>query len=143
MGLGIVVELDGYRLRRGFSRKSVLDRCEHRRLIYSQSERRVTCEDCNRDLEPFTAFMSLVHAYEKMHAAARRQMDAAKKAMEASVISRAAQAVDRVWRGRTMLPCCPHCRRGLAPEDFAGGVKSAVSREMESARRRRDQEDRP
>jgi hypothetical protein len=55
--------------------------------------------------------------------------------MEHSVISRAAKEVDKVWRSRHMAPCCPHCKTALLPEDFANGVKRAVSKELARAYR--------
>lgn len=136
-----VIDLAGFRLTRGRSTRSILDRCKHRHLIYAQTDRRIRCEDCQRDLDPFDALMALVGGLDEMVSEAKRRLREATEARKQALVSRAAKAVDEVWRGRNMAPCCPHCSRGLLPEDFAGGASSAVSREYEAARRAREKQD--
>jgi hypothetical protein len=46
----------------------------------------------------------------------------------------AVKRLDRIWRGRKMLPCCPHCSRGLFAEEMDG---AAVGIEYEIALRKR------
>jgi uncharacterized protein (DUF983 family) len=132
-----VVDLAGFRITRGTSKRVPWERCKHRKLIYDRQDRRVRCEDCNRDLDAFDALMVMVDGFGEMMGEVRRKQAAAREATAHSVVSRAAKAVDKLWRGQRMAPCCPHCSRGLLPEDFAGGVSSAVGREYEIARRQR------
>lgn len=49
---------------------------------------------------------------------------------------RAVKALDKAWSGKTMAVPCPHCDGGLLPEDFVT-IRSATSRDLELARRRR------
>ncbi len=115
--------------------------CGHKHLIYSTTERRIWCKDCSRTVDGFDAFMVLVDqwgAATKDIERRRREVDEASKHV---LISRAAKAVDEIWRGRSMAPCCPSCQRGLLPEDFTRGV-ACMSRELEVARRRKERETR-
>jgi hypothetical protein len=133
--LNRVVDLAGVRLRRGRTKPGVRE-CPHMNLTYSDTERRVWCDDCSRTIDNFDALMVVTRHFEQMMAAARRHETRAREAMEASLVSRAAKKVDEAWRGRGLVPACPHCHRGLLPEDFADGA-ALISREMETARRRK------
>ncbi|GEM_PF-4444040 len=45
----------------------------------------------------------------------------------------AAKKVEAVWRSRNMAPCCPHCGRGILPEDKLGDAQTR--RDFELRRR--------
>ena len=120
-----VLDFGDIRVARGLSRRA-FSACRHRRLRYDTRERRIWCTDCERDLEGFDAFVVMA---EQAHAFAASINERAKQVAEAErfqLRSRAAKAVDEVWRSRNMVPCCPHCNRGLLPEHFADGVKSSM-----------------
>lgn len=133
---GNVIDLAGVRIRSGRSTTRFGEKCGHMRMTYDQSERRVWCEDCNRTVDSFDAFDVLVKHLAEMERAAKDKLYRANEAIQTSIVSLATKALDRVWRGRRMAPCCPHCRVALLPEDFANGVGHSVSREIEIARRR-------
>lgn len=131
-----VIDLDGVRIQWGLPRAPWLSRCKHPHLVYSSEERRVWCEDCQRTIENFDAFMVLVKGFQRMEADARHKIAKADEAMAATIIRRAAKAVDKAWMGDRAIGC-PHCRGGILAEDFADGVGVQMSREYELARRNR------
>lgn len=133
-----VIDLAGYKIERGSAGHSV--RCKHQHLVYDDVERRIWCDDCNQTIEHYDAFMVIFNNYEKMQSHAKRVVEEANEAHKHSIISRAAKMLDKAFRKRKTTPCCPHCRRGLLAEDFAGGITHQVSREFEIARRKRDKE---
>lgn len=134
---GTVIDLADVRIRLGRSKVGPgLKQCEHHALIYSPSERRVWCEDCERTIDNFDAFLIFTRKFERMLSEARHRQTTANEALASSARLRATKALDRVWSGRTMVPCCPHCNRGLIAEDFAGGARSTISLEWEMARRK-------
>jgi hypothetical protein len=111
--------------------------CSHRRLIYCRSERRVWCEDCESTVESFDAFMTVTEHFHLMEREARAKLARAAEAEAATLVKRASKNLDRQWNGKhPMAVSCPHCRGGLLPEDFIDGG-SAVSRDIELARRKR------
>lgn len=130
-----VVDLAEVRVQFGLPRNRH-DRCPHRRLTYNVEDRRVWCQDCERSIDSFDAFMVLVRNFAAMERAARAKMEKAEEARDAHLGRRAAKELDRAWSGRQMAVACPHCRGGLLPEDFDRGV-AATSREIELARRAR------
>ncbi|MGX1693191.1 hypothetical protein [Brevundimonas naejangsanensis] len=128
-----VISLADVRVSRGWSRQSKV--CEHKSLVYSSRDRRIECKDCDQPIEAFDAFMTLVRHFDSMEDAARRREHQTKEAAGAVIVRKAAKALDKAW-GRKMAPCCPHCDRGLLPEDFERGG-SQIGQDFERARRKR------
>ena len=131
---GSVISLADVRVARGWSRPSKV--CGHKSLVYSSKERRIECKDCDQQVDGFDAFMVLCAHFHSMESASRSREARTKEALGAVIIRRAAKAFDKAW-GRKMAPCCPHCRGGLLPEDFANGAASSMGQEFEIARRKR------
>jgi hypothetical protein len=131
-----VVDIGDIRVARGMSRRPASS-CPHRQLHYDTHERRVWCADCERDIEGYDAFVLLT---ERFHAAQARLSEREKRIREAeahAVVSLAAKEVDKVWRGRNMVPVCPVCGSGLFPEDFKHGTGAAVGRDYGAAARQK------
>jgi hypothetical protein len=135
----VVVDLDKVRVALGWPRTPRHRRCKHQSMVYSTEQRRVWCKDCESTIETFDAWLVLIRNFEGMMRDVRGKLAKASAALSAVVIRRAAKEIDRTW-GQKMAPCCPHCRRGLLPEDFANGASSATSAEFERARRKRAME---
>lgn len=109
----VVIDLAGRRIARGFTRGRG---CRHRHLTYDQRERRIWCQDCNRTVEPFDAFMVVAEGFDDMVRDARRLKREAEDALAKTIHLRAAQAIEKLWRGRKHDPCCPACGSALTPE---------------------------
>lgn len=129
-----VIELAAVRIQRGETDRLSSRPCEHKSLVYSRSERRVWCSDCERTIDGFDAFLTLTLHFDSMVSAAKSKLARADQALRDTVGRRAAKLIDRAWSGRPMAVSCPHCRVGLLPEDFEHGL-SKFSAEFERARR--------
>lgn len=127
------MQIDDLRIARGLTRRPATT-CRHRHMTYDERERRVWCRDCETEVEPFDAFVSLVEVWERGHAGLARREAAIAEAEAHTVRSRAAKVMDAAWRSRTTAPLCPHCKEALLPEDVARGVATA-SRELAARRR--------
>lgn len=124
-----VVDIGDLRVARGKSRR-VPSACKHVRLAFDTDERRIYCQDCESDVEPFDAFLQLVERHHFLDAKADKlRRDAAH-----TITSRAAKRMDEAWRGRKMAPCCPHCKAAILPEDVVNGL-SKTNMEWEVRRR--------
>ena len=130
-----VVDIGDYRVARGFSRRE-FSTCPHRHMVYDEKERRIWCRDCERDVEPFDAFLNLVGDVDRVKKRLKAQQDRLDEAERFQARSLAAKAMDKAWRKRSMVPACPHCSEGLFPEDFKHGV-SMLGRDYAEARRGR------
>lgn len=134
---GRVVDLGEFRIRQGRTPHADAKRvCKHAHLTIVSSERRINCDDCGKDVEPFEVVQSLTRYWSDLGADIERKQRKADEASAATLVRRAAKEIDRAW-GHKMSPCCPHCRGALLPEDFANGAASSFNSEMERARRSR------
>lgn len=131
--LAEVIDLSGVRVRLGRTSYKI-KKCEHKKLIYCQSERRIWCEDCDRTIDSFDGFMTLTNHFAGMLSQAKSLTAKAVEAMKSTARLRATKELDRIW-GRSMAPCCPNCKHGLLPEDFADGAAGTYSAEFVRASR--------
>ena len=131
-----VIDLADMRVRFGLPK--IRNRCEHKNLVYNIGERRVWCKECETEVGNFDAFMTLVRNFAKMVKEANRKTAELNEALKSAARLRATKALDKEWGRKRMVPCCPHCKKGLMPEDFADGVTHRVSKEYELARRKKE-----
>ena len=128
-----VVDFGDARVARGLSRRPARV-CRHRSIVYDTAERRIYCEDCQRTLDPFDAFLVLVENMGEAQDRLKRRAAEVKDAEAHAMISRAAKAVDLIWRTRDQAPVCKCCGHGILPEDMLEGHRT-TSRKWEQARR--------
>jgi Zn finger protein HypA/HybF involved in hydrogenase expression len=124
-----VVTIGDLRVARGRTRRAHSS-CRHAQLVYNDTERRIWCEDCQSEVEPFDAFTSIV----ERHAHLQARIDQFYEAQSHALFSRAAKVMDEAFRSRNYAPCCPHCKQAILPGDVANGV-SRTSKELELRRR--------
>lgn len=129
-----VVDIGDYRVARGLSRR-VPSTCAHNNMVYDSKERRIYCPDCENDVEAFDAFEAIVYGYNHALEKLKRFREEVATAYREALHRIAARSLDKTWRSK-MLPCCPHCSRGLMPDDMI--KPSLVSKEFEAAQRARE-----
>ncbi len=134
-----VVDIGDYRVSRGMTRRPFTG-CHHHGLTYDKSERRIWCRDCERDVEPFDAFVGLAESYDRVRKSMIREREEIREAAKFNVRSLAAKAIDKEWRARKTVPICPHCHSGLFPEDFKNGIATAGREDAEAMRKRENVE---
>jgi len=134
---GELIDLAGVRIQRGIPKYNP-NQCTHRNILYCDNgrDRRIWCSDCEKDIEPFDAFMIFARQFEGMISEAQDMRQKAAEALRATARLRATKVLDKAWSGNVMAVACPHCRGGLLPEDFARG-SDQTSRDIEIARRKR------
>ncbi|MEF2073507.1 hypothetical protein [Consotaella aegiceratis] len=130
-----VVDIGDIRVARGLTRRPASS-CKHHRVNYDSRERRIWCKDCERDVDAFDAFLLLVEYFDREKARLDSREQRLKEAEAFQARSIAAKEIDKAWRSRTMVPCCPACGQGLFPEDFKSGV-AMLGRDYAEARRKR------
>ncbi|MBE0506753.1 MAG: hypothetical protein IBX50_08535 [Marinospirillum sp.] len=114
--------------------------CRHLSLIFDPVERKVWCDDCESEVDSFDAFCIFAERLADIDASLKRKSEQLQQDQETHLITRAAKAIDKDWRSRSLAPLCPHCKSALMPEDLAGGFKAYTSIEIERARRIRNTE---
>ena len=134
-----VVDIGDWRVSRGMTRRPHTG-CHHSKITYDPRERRIWCQDCERDVEPFDAFVGLVDRYGAAVSNIKKRRDRLNEAERFQARSLAVKELDKIWMRRNYVPACPHCSHGLFPEDFKNGV-AMLSRDYAEARRKKAKDD--
>jgi len=129
MGGVKVVDIGEARVRRGKTDRP-LDTCRHLRTVFDDDERRIWCKDCESDVDPYDAFKLLVENFDRANQALSKRQREVEESEQATIRSRATKLLDKIWRSRKSVPCCPHCKEGLLAEDFITGVIGEASKEL-------------
>ena len=108
--------------------------CQHVKTVIDEQAGTVTCRDCEATLSAFWVLGRIAREENRVFERIKRLRAEADQLESWTPFLRAQRTLERRWRGRSMLPVCPHCRHGLWPED----LQSAVSLELEVARRRKE-----
>lgn len=109
------------------------ERCKHLSLTYDDNGEIVTCDDCNAQVTAFWAMKMLAEHYDKAMQAVEARSQHVAEQTSRNLHLMAARKVEKAWRSRSMVPCCPHCDAGIFPEDGLGGTQ--INRQIEMARR--------
>lgn len=108
--------------------------CQHARTVIDEQAGTVTCRDCEVTLSAFWVLGRIAREENRVFERIRLMRAEAAELETWTPFLRAQRSLERRWRGKSMLPACPHCHHGLWPEDLQGGV----SLSLEIARRQKD-----
>ncbi len=117
-------------------RAATVKECSHKRFELDPNGQIVTCADCGQQVTAFWALEKLIDRWHRGHESLRAMRDKIEHDAQQITHLKAAKTMERTWRSRQMLPCCPHCHRGITPEDMQRA--SSVDRDFELARRQRE-----
>lgn len=116
-----VIEIGDFRIarkERSYTRE--LTECPHHWLELDDKGGLVQCTKCKVYVSAFWALSAMTaHINERFESVGRREKAAA-EAAERQLSLTAAQAVERAWRKRSMVPSCPHCNEAIFPGDGFG-----------------------
>jgi hypothetical protein len=132
----VVIQLDQWRVRKEGSRVAAVDGlCDHRNLTMDRHGLTVRCDDCQLQISAYWVLENLIDSYRRARDEVERARQAHLLKARAHIHLPAAQRVETAWRSRHMIPTCPHCSRGIFPEDGFGGAM--VPKAIELARRQK------
>jgi hypothetical protein len=107
--------------------------CKHKRVKLDDDGCIVRCADCDLQLAAYWMLTEFLEHYElalaKINARERRHAEALVRDIHLT----AAQRVEKAWRSRTMVPCCPHCGEGIRATDGLG--ETMINRTIDDRRR--------
>jgi hypothetical protein len=105
--------------------------CLHQRFVIDEQHGTVECAECGDVVSAFHAMCEIA----KDERDFRRQWASLKATYNEMLAYKpwlvAVRKLERIWRGKRMLPCCPQCGRGLEAEELLGrsvGIDFEMSR---------------
>ena len=138
---GNVVDIGTYRFKKVNTRSYGMRTgdCQHRNLTIDLNGEIITCDDCQKQVTAMWAVCMFLDYWDRLMRDLENRRKTVEELESKTVVLKAAKAVERAWRQRSMVPCCPHCHRAIFPTDGFPG-RSSVNKQMELARRRRESE---
>lgn len=109
------------------------ERCEHLNTTLYDDGQFVRCDDCGAHLSPYWVLGNILEQIRIARGSINESRAELELQRRESLHLMAAKVVEKAWRSKTMVPSCPHCRRGILPTDGFG--RSAVNKEIEIRRR--------
>ncbi len=106
--------------------------CRHLRLELEDRGDIVRCGDCGAQVSAYWALSMLADEFSRWGDRLESQDKRLREEQDKALHLIAARRIEKLWRGRKMTPLCPHCNRGILPEDGLG--HAAISREIELRR---------
>lgn len=131
-----VVDIGDMRIKRGMTRRPASS-CRHSTVHYDKQERRLWCPDCEKNVEAFDVVVGIAESLDAKTKGMEKREQKLKEVEEERLVSLAARAIDKLWRRRNMVPCCPNCNEGLLPEDFKDFRGAMVNADWTRAKRKK------
>src|ERR1700722_9161636 len=99
--------------------------CWHRRFEIDREGGAVFCAECNEEIPAFEALCIIARQDSMYHQRFFRLREEIVELQKYKPWLKAVKRLEHVWRGKKMLPCCPHCNKGIRTEDLAAsGMRS-------------------
>lgn len=128
-----VVNIDDLRITRQRDNKWKREACKHLHLTFDDNGEIIECDDCGKQIGGYWAVLMLAERYAEAWNKLQAGSEALARAKSEGVHLLAARKVERAWRSRSMVPCCPHCGQGIGPNEGFG--ETMINAEMERRRR--------
>lgn len=121
-----VIKIRDYR-----ARPPKRDECEHGPpYVLDTMSGTVECQKCGATVSAFHALKEITHVLGREHDARVSAARQIREIRRRTSWLRAVKNLDGIWR-RKMLPCCPHCKRGIEASamEHCSAVSSRYERE--------------
>jgi len=107
--------------------------CRSTKYEVDFQNKEVTCADCGAIVQPFDAICNLAQHYDRLQSEVRNLLQQRKQIVDWKPWLLSMRKLERTYRGGDMLPCCPHCGRGIMAHELN---KAATSKQRELERRK-------
>lgn len=98
--------------------------CKHLHVTLDDGGEVIVCSDCGKYLSAYWVLKNLsesINAKANEISAERKQLEQDKRN---NLHLKAAKNLESIWKGRHMLPVCPHCKNGITADEalHCGGI---------------------
>jgi hypothetical protein len=128
-----VVSLEVLRINRNIDKRC---KCEKPNYVVDSRNREVCCSKCGSRIDPFDALYSLAMDWERVEEDTKRLLEQRKQIAKYKPHMIVFRNLEKNYRGKEMLPSCPHCSRGFYFEELT----SWTNAELEKRRREKQGE---
>jgi len=114
---GVVIPVGDFSVEKKRRGRLDADVCNHLHMQMSDDGHTVFCTDCKKQLSAYYVLEIMMDSLVEQRELADRLTKKATEERNAVCHLRAAKHFESLWREKDSLPCCPHCKEGITPED--------------------------
>lgn len=110
-----IVGLDQIRINRGLEK---LCKCKKRKYVIDSTNRRITCNGCGAEVDPYEAMLDLAGRYEEYNQQVERLLEQRKMIAQYKPHLVVIKKLEKQYRGKQMIPNCPRCSEPFYLEEL-------------------------
>ncbi|MEN2468117.1 hypothetical protein [Ornithinibacillus sp. JPR2-1] len=111
-----VIGIDQLRINRGIEK---ICKCDNRRFMVDTQNRRITCQECGAVIDPYDAMYELARNGERLQEQVNNLLEQRKQIANYKPWLVTIKKLEKEYRGRKMLPCCPRCSEPFYLEELS------------------------
>lgn len=111
-----VVSIDMLRINRNLDKKC---KCENKSFVIDSQNRAIYCGSCGSQVDPYESMYYLAANYERLKEQTDRLLEQRKQIADYKPHMIVFRNLEKSYRGKKMLPACPHCDRGFYFEEIS------------------------
>ena len=101
-------------------------RCENKSFVVDVANSMVNCGSCGARIEPFEAIKYMALHSESLRTETENLLEQRRAILNYKPHMVVFRDLESRYRGKKMLPMCPHCDRGFYFEELKGWINTAV-----------------
>ncbi|MTI83459.1 MAG: hypothetical protein FH756_06025 [Firmicutes bacterium] len=106
--------------------------CINRNYEVDTVNKEVLCTQCGAVVDPYDVLVDIAYSHERLNGEVENLLRQRKEILSWKPHLVALRKLESIYRGK-MLPCCPHCGRGVLAEEL---LVEAIHKEVELERRK-------
>jgi hypothetical protein len=126
-----IVSIEALRINRNIEKRC---KCQDRTFVVDPNNRSVHCGTCGARVEPYDALYEIATNCERLEAEVRALLEQRRRIANYKPHMVVFRELERMYRGKEMLPTCPHCDQAFYLEDLLSTMW--VNREWYERRQR-------
>ena len=128
-----IIDIEVVRINRNIDKRCT---CRDRNFIVDSQNKEINCGTCGARVDSYEALEEVASSYERLGDEVRHLLKQRKQIMNYKPHLIVFRDLESKYRGKKMLPICPHCHRAFYFEE----LNAWTSRELEDKRRARESE---
>ena len=106
--------------------------CRNRKFEIDTQNREISCQECGAVIDPYVALLDIASHYEQFGKEVDSLLTQRKQIIDYKPHLLVMRELEKIYMGGRMLPCCPHCSKGIHVKEL---LVSSVSKKHEEQRR--------
>ena len=110
--------------------------CRNRKFYIDTQNREISCQECGVVINPYDAMLDIASHYEQFGKEVDSLLAQRKQILDYKPHLLVMRELEKIYMGGKMLPCCPHCGRGVYAKEL---LVASTSKQYEDRRRLREE----